>query len=110
RFRLGDRYDYARDFGGIRYLFCRGLDPAGDPSQGIYAHRYAPQLVQALDTLFAGNQLPARDQPLPPPPAGGEEARSCATGACADERPMATPSGRAGRGGGKLEDKHEAPP
>ncbi|WP_349781519.1 exodeoxyribonuclease V subunit beta [Xanthomonas arboricola] len=26
RFRLGDGYDYARDFGGVRYLFCRGLD------------------------------------------------------------------------------------
>ncbi|NEK65725.1 MAG: hypothetical protein G3W67_25550, partial [Xanthomonas perforans] len=22
RFRLGDGYDYARDFGGVRYLFC----------------------------------------------------------------------------------------
>jgi len=55
RFRLGDRYDYARDFGGIRYIFCRGLDPAGDPSQGIHAHRYAPQLVHALDALFAGH-------------------------------------------------------
>src|SRR3546814_16629732 len=26
RFRLGDGYDYARDFGGVRYVFCRGLD------------------------------------------------------------------------------------
>ncbi|MFB8923587.1 exodeoxyribonuclease V subunit beta [Xanthomonas arboricola pv. juglandis] len=35
RFRLGQAYDYARDFGGVRYLFCRGLDatrnPASDP-------------------------------------------------------------------------------
>ncbi|CAD7745949.1 exodeoxyribonuclease V subunit beta [Xanthomonas hydrangeae] len=35
RFRLGEAYDYARDFGGVRYLFCRGLDasrnPASDP-------------------------------------------------------------------------------
>ncbi|RBG36722.1 PD-(D/E)XK nuclease family protein, partial [Xanthomonas oryzae] len=23
RFRLGEAYDYARDFGGVRYLFCR---------------------------------------------------------------------------------------
>ncbi|ATS23196.1 exodeoxyribonuclease V subunit beta [Xanthomonas phaseoli pv. phaseoli] len=33
RFRLGDAYDYARDFGGVRYLFCRGLD-AGRPAEG----------------------------------------------------------------------------
>lgn len=55
RFRLGDGYDYARDFGGIRYLFCRGLDAEQAHSPGIYAHRFAPALVQALDALFAGD-------------------------------------------------------
>src|SRR5690606_18911909 len=52
RFRLGDGYDYARDFGGIRYLFCRGLDPSRTPSPGIHAARFAPELVHALDALF----------------------------------------------------------
>ncbi|MHB8913211.1 MAG: 3'-5' exonuclease, partial [Lysobacter sp.] len=37
RFRLGDGYDYARDFGGVRYVFCRGLDAAGAPDSEIYA-------------------------------------------------------------------------
>jgi exodeoxyribonuclease V beta subunit len=64
RFRLGDGYDYARDFGGIRYLFCRGLDLHADASPGIHAHRFAPELVHALDTLFAGTDS------LPPPLAG----------------------------------------
>lgn len=108
RFRLGEAYDYARDFGGVRYLFCRGLDagrhaaaagsesgaetlghsiagqrtsaptrastgdrpdsarnagaptaggalaPLGDPAPGIYAWRFEPALVHALDALFAG--------------------------------------------------------
>ncbi|ASN03395.1 exodeoxyribonuclease V subunit beta [Xanthomonas citri pv. malvacearum] len=59
RFRLGDAYDYARDFGGVRYLFCRGLDAArpaveGMPAPGIHAWRFAPALVQSLDALFAG--------------------------------------------------------
>lgn len=64
RFRLGDAYDggtydYARDFGGIRYLFCRGLDTdrtpsPGAPSPGVYAHRFAPELIHAMDALFAG--------------------------------------------------------
>lgn len=54
RFRLGDGYDYTRDFGGIRYLFCRGLDPDSPASPGVFAHRFAPALVQALDALFAG--------------------------------------------------------
>ncbi len=52
RFRLGDAYDYARDFGGIRYLFCRGLDAARDDSPGIHARRFEPSLVHALDALF----------------------------------------------------------
>ncbi len=95
RFRLGDAqaggghdgngYDYARHFGGIRYLFCRGLDASRNDSPGIHAQRFAPQLVHALDALFgAPNHLPAladekdhlpgplaggQDQ-LPPPPAG----------------------------------------
>jgi exodeoxyribonuclease V beta subunit len=55
RFRLGDGYDYARDFGGIRYVFCRGLEPARDASLGVHAQRFAPELVHALDALFAGH-------------------------------------------------------
>ena len=52
RFRLGAAYDYARDFGGIRYLFCRGLDASRRDSPGIHAQRIAPELVHALDALF----------------------------------------------------------
>ncbi|KTF37105.1 exodeoxyribonuclease V subunit beta [Xanthomonas vesicatoria] len=60
RFRLGDGYDYARDFGGVRYLFCRGLDAAastepGTPAPGVHAWRFDPALVDALDALFAGS-------------------------------------------------------
>ena len=51
-FRLGDAYDYARDFGGVRYLFCRGLDTARSDSPGIHAQCFAPELVHALDALF----------------------------------------------------------
>ncbi|WP_313344983.1 exodeoxyribonuclease V subunit beta [Stenotrophomonas sp.] len=56
RFRLGPGYDYTRDMGGIRYLFCRGLDARRDDSPGVYAHRFDPALVDALDALFAGGE------------------------------------------------------
>ncbi|MNM97730.1 RecBCD enzyme subunit RecB [compost metagenome] len=56
RFRIGAGYDYARDFGGIRYLFCRGLDASRTQSPGLYAHSFAPELVHAVDELFAGGQ------------------------------------------------------
>ena len=54
RFRLGDGYDYARDFGGARYLFCRGLELGGDAAEGIHAWKPPLELVAALDALFAG--------------------------------------------------------
>ncbi|MEG3790845.1 exodeoxyribonuclease V subunit beta [Lysobacter sp. CCNWLW3] len=56
RFRLGADYDYARDFGGTRYLFCRGLDPmrSDAESAGIHAEVPPRALVEALDALFGG--------------------------------------------------------
>ncbi|ELQ16040.1 exodeoxyribonuclease V subunit beta [Xanthomonas translucens] len=57
RFRLGETYAYARDFGGVRYLFCRGLDATRDPSPGVHAWRFDPELVESLDALFAGTAL-----------------------------------------------------
>jgi exodeoxyribonuclease V beta subunit len=54
RFRLGDAYDYARDFGGVRYLFCRGLDATRADARGILARAPPVELVDALDALFAG--------------------------------------------------------
>src|SRR3546814_2696338 len=56
RFRLGDAYDYARDFGGVRYVFCRGLDATREDAQGVQAWRFDPGLVDALDALFAGEE------------------------------------------------------
>jgi exodeoxyribonuclease V beta subunit len=67
RFRLGDAadgggYDYARDFGGHRYVFSRGIDldapAAGGPTDaapaGVHARKFDPVLIHALDALFAG--------------------------------------------------------
>ncbi|KGI78751.1 hypothetical protein LF63_0104425 [Oleiagrimonas soli] len=47
----GDAYDYARDFGGVRYLFLRGMG-VGPRDHGVYADRPAPELVQAMDALL----------------------------------------------------------
>ena len=75
RFRLGERYDYARDFGGARYLFCRGIDATGNDGQGIHAWRFDPDLVHALDALFAGDSTRSHaggqgSGHAPPEPAG----------------------------------------
>ena len=52
RFRRAD-YDYDTHFGGVRYLFCRGLDPARADSPGIFAARPSREFIEALDRLLA---------------------------------------------------------
>ncbi|RAP56254.1 exodeoxyribonuclease V subunit beta [Oleiagrimonas sp. MCCC 1A03011] len=47
----GDDYDYARDFGGVRYLFLRGMG-VGPEGNGIHADRPPPELVFAMDALL----------------------------------------------------------
>ena len=52
RFRLGAAYRIERHLGGVRYLFCRGLDGGSDDSPGIHALALPPALILALDALF----------------------------------------------------------
>ena len=49
-------YVYDRHFGGVYYLFLRGMHPARGPSCGVFYDRPAPALVQALDMLFDGQE------------------------------------------------------
>ncbi len=54
RFRLGAGYDYERDVGGVRYLFCRGLDAQSREGNGIHVAKPSAALIHALDALFSG--------------------------------------------------------
>src|SRR5690606_23884542 len=78
RFRLGGAYDYARDFGGVRYLFCRGLDATAAAQDGVrpgvQAWRFERALVESVDALFAGRE--------PAEVAAGGGWRPCAAKAC----------------------------
>ena len=42
-------YDYQRHFGGVYYLFLRGISPQRGPGFGVYAGRPSPELLAALD-------------------------------------------------------------
>lgn len=46
-------YRYESHFGGVRYLFLRGMNPASGPAFGVFADRPAAVLVEALDRYFA---------------------------------------------------------
>jgi exodeoxyribonuclease V beta subunit len=49
-------YDYVRHFGGVYYLFLRGMSPT-DPGLGVYFDRPEAVLIETLDNLFAGRRL-----------------------------------------------------
>ncbi|EOI1352566.1 exodeoxyribonuclease V subunit beta [Citrobacter amalonaticus] len=53
--RIAD-YDYERHFGGVIYLFLRGVDST-QPQQGIYTTRPAGELIARMDEMFAGMAL-----------------------------------------------------
>ena len=52
KLRLPD-YQYQRDFGGIYYLFLRGMDVSADTDDGVYFHKPDLQQVNDLDQLFS---------------------------------------------------------
>lgn len=52
--RLPD-YDYETHFGGVRYLFVRGMQ-ADQPMGGVYQDRPDLERVEALAALFGGDQ------------------------------------------------------
>ncbi|MBI4754019.1 MAG: hypothetical protein HY778_01035 [Betaproteobacteria bacterium] len=56
RLRRAD-YRYERDFGGVLYLFLRGMG-VGGTGQGVYAVHPSVALVERLDRLLAGEGEP----------------------------------------------------
>ncbi|HEY0503734.1 MAG TPA: exodeoxyribonuclease V subunit beta [Lysobacter sp.] len=51
RLRLGADYDFDRHFGGVLYLFCRGLDVAM-PGRGVVEPHLPRALVEGVDALL----------------------------------------------------------
>ncbi len=51
--RLAD-YDYEAHFGGVFYLFLRGMEPASGHHRGVFADRPTRALIEDLSAFFAG--------------------------------------------------------
>ena len=51
--RLPD-YDYRRHFGGVFYLFLRGMHPELGPAAGVFAHRPPAALIETLSRDIFG--------------------------------------------------------
>ena len=58
KMRIPD-YDYDRHFGGVFYIFLRGVDPESGPEYGVYRDRPKRELIDALcETLIAPPPAP----------------------------------------------------
>jgi exodeoxyribonuclease V beta subunit len=49
--RLGDAYDYQRDFGGVLYLFIRGMS-LNESNFGVYQDIPSFELIEALNVCL----------------------------------------------------------
>ncbi|OOF45567.1 exodeoxyribonuclease V subunit beta [Rodentibacter trehalosifermentans] len=47
---VDSKYDYERDFGGVFYLFLRGMN--GEPQSGVFFDRPSAQLIDELEEVF----------------------------------------------------------
>lgn len=48
--RLGENYNYEQHFGGVAYLFLRGMN--GEPNSGVYFDKPSHELIEEMDQLF----------------------------------------------------------
>jgi exodeoxyribonuclease V beta subunit len=51
--RLPD-YNYPQHFGGVYYLFLRGMGQGADAGRGVFYDKPPQVLVEALDSCFGG--------------------------------------------------------
>ena len=51
-------YTYDSHFGGVRYLFVRGMSPASGRARGVYVDRPSATLIAALDEYLAAGVTP----------------------------------------------------
>ena len=54
--RLPD-YDYSQHFGGVIYLFLRGVQENDSERHGVFDHCPSKEFIEELDNLFAGHSV-----------------------------------------------------
>ena len=56
RWRLGDGYRFEDHFGGVLYLFIRGMSPDHAPSTGVFRDAPPRALVEGMSDLLGGQR------------------------------------------------------
>jgi exodeoxyribonuclease V beta subunit len=64
-FRIA-RYAYEQHFGGIYYLFLRGMDPSSGPKYGIYRDRPQEGLIRELSRCLHAGTVEVREGVVEP--------------------------------------------
>jgi exodeoxyribonuclease V beta subunit len=59
--RLQGNYDYDRCFGGVFYLFLRGMQPEYGPEYGVYFDRPGKEIIESLDRCLGKGMRDGRD-------------------------------------------------
>ncbi len=52
KFRMQAHYDYEKQMGGVRYLFCRGLNANNNNGEGVVAMRFELAFIEKLEQLL----------------------------------------------------------
>ena len=50
-------FSYDRDFGGVFYLYLRGMHPKASPSNGVFFTKPPEKLILELDRLMNGGGM-----------------------------------------------------
>ena len=50
-------FRYERDFGGVYYLFLRGMAPSAGPERGVFYDRPPRARIEALSSLLRGGAI-----------------------------------------------------
>jgi exodeoxyribonuclease V beta subunit len=53
-------YDYGQHFGGVFYLFIKGMHPKAPPGSGVYFEKPPLGRIEALSALLAGTEAESR--------------------------------------------------
>ena len=48
------KYEYTTHFGGVYYLFLRGISPEAEKGNGVFFSRPEKELIETLDRYFKG--------------------------------------------------------
>ena len=54
-------YSATKHFGGVYYLYLRGMHPENEKGEGVFYSPITPNILNALDSVFSNNDFSSND-------------------------------------------------